>query len=137
MDAEVLELAMGYVMALSSDQLRTVMTHCAALHAHSEGVETTVKALDNISRALRPGRRSPNEIIHDVARKHGMSFAELTGHSRRQKIVKARWEAMHLLRERTTLSLPQIARRLGLHDHSTVIHGLRRYRADGGFAAEA
>lgn len=137
MDPEAMELAMGCVMILSTDQLRALIAHCAALHAHSEGVETTVRTLENVSRALRPTRRSPNEIIHDVARKHGMSFAELTGHSRRQKVVKARWEAMHQLRERTTLSLPQIARRLGLHDHTTVIHGLRRYRADGEIAAEA
>jgi chromosomal replication initiation ATPase DnaA len=51
----------------------------------------------------------------------------LTGPSQQERLLRARWEAMARLRD-VGLSSPAIGGLLG-RDHSTVLHGLRRYEA--------
>lgn len=72
-------------------------------------------------------RTSAREIIADVAAQHRLSVAELLSPTRAFRISHARQHAMWELRQRTALSLPQIAGRLGLKDHTTVCHGLRAH----------
>ncbi|KKC27458.1 hypothetical protein WP12_03325 [Sphingomonas sp. SRS2] len=43
--------------------------------------------------------------------------------------TRARWAIMWAARKSIGLSTPQIGRRLGGRDHTTVIHGLRRAEA--------
>lgn len=121
MDDDELAQAMGFVVQLAPDQLRLVMAHCAGLHAFTEGVTATQSVLATISAALPT---NPSEVIADVARRHGVTVADLVGPSRKRPMVEARWEAMRELRTRTGLSLKQIAGRVGRHDHTTVRHAL-------------
>jgi len=66
-------------------------------------------------------------IIRDVAKKHGLSVAELIGPARSRWIAWPRFEAAHQLRTELGWSLPQIGRRLGDRDHTTALNMLRRY----------
>ena len=51
---------------------------------------------------------------------------ELMSHRRTAAVVWPRHIVMHMARQYTTLSLPQIGQRLGGFDHTTVLHGVQR-----------
>lgn len=69
----------------------------------------------------------PKEIVREIASKHGLTMDEILTETKAHRIAHARQEAMYELRQRTSLSLPAIARRLNLLDHSTVHYGLRAH----------
>ncbi len=72
-------------------------------------------------------------IMSMVAQKHGMTVTELVKRTNQRRVAWARqevmWMARHLKRRDGTFrySYPYIARRLGLQDHTTVIHGVRQH----------
>jgi chromosomal replication initiation ATPase DnaA len=68
-----------------------------------------------------------NRIARAVAKAHGLSFHEMISPRRHANIVRARQHAMWELRKNTSLSLPQIARIIGVGDHTTVLHGCRMH----------
>lgn len=68
-------------------------------------------------------------IIRDVAKKHGLTVAELVGDARSRWIAWPRFEAAHQLRTELGWSLPQIGRRLGDRDHTTILNALNRYES--------
>lgn len=70
---------------------------------------------------------NPEEIIKEVAGRHGLTAADLRSDTRRRAISRPRQEAMWELRKRTKLSFPQIARRLNRTDHTTAIHAVRAH----------
>jgi len=59
--------------------------------------------------------------------KHGLTLGELLSHRRQRKIVIARQEAFWRLSKETSLSLPEMARRLGGFDHTTALHAIRKH----------
>lgn len=71
-------------------------------------------------------------LAGEVCATHKITLAELTGHSTAQRLVQVRhefmWKARAMTREdgRPRFSFPQIGRFLG-RDHTSVIHGMRRY----------
>ncbi len=77
----------------------------------------------------RPQAR-PEAILQAVARHFGVSLEDLRGHHRDKKVVVPRQIAMYLLREDARLSLPEIGQMLGGRDHSTVMHGCEKVRAE-------
>lgn len=64
-------------------------------------------------------------IIQSVADFYGLKAEDITGPARRREIVVPRQIAIHLTRELTSLSLPQIGAAFGNRDHSTILHSLR------------
>jgi len=92
-------------------------------------------ACPNLCGAYMPPRaKTPSQIIAEVAAKHGLTVKEITSRNRTWRVSHPRQEAMYELYTRTKLSLPQVARKLGLTDHSTVMHGIRAHEARGGGA---
>lgn len=67
------------------------------------------------------------DIILEVADRHGVSVAALRGVGRRAAFVRARQEAMFLLKTRCALSLNAIGRLIGGRDHSTVFYGIESH----------
>lgn len=81
---------------------------------------------------IPPQGKSSQDILKAVAWRHDMSIADMLSPSRQKRYVRARWEAMHLLRNTpkvggTKRSLPEIGRQMGGLDHTTIIFGLRKY----------
>lgn len=72
---------------------------------------------------------TPTQIIAYVAAKHGLTVDDLKGPSQLHRIAHVRQEAMWELRQRTKLSLIQIARRVGRTDHATAHHGILAHEA--------
>lgn len=77
------------------------------------------------------GRRGlqPDDIKRLVAQAFGVTVDDINGASRSKGIVLARQVAMHLIRELTGASLPEIGRQFGGKDHTTVVHACRKIKA--------
>src|SRR5271166_6324542 len=71
---------------------------------------------------------------------YGVPISSLFAERRTKDIVKPRHIAMYLAKELTPRSLPDIGRRIGGRDHTTVLHGVRKIDAlikrDPSLAAE-
>lgn len=72
------------------------------------------------------------KIVREVSRKHGVSIIDILSTRRCREYVEARYEAMYRMRHETTMSYPQIGRRLGGRDHTTVLHGVREHARRNG-----
>jgi len=78
--------------------------------------------------SLRNGVVSAREILQEVSRETGYSIGDLLGPRRTAPIVKARHEAIwRIATRRPDMSLPEIARRMGGRDHTTILHAIRSY----------
>ena len=88
-------------------------------------VEVAKKALQNMineSEGKKPREITVSLIQKIVAEHYEISIDKLNSKKRTQVIAFPRQIAMYLSRELTDLSLPQIGKRFGGRDHSTVIH---------------
>lgn len=66
-------------------------------------------------------------IAMEVAAKHRVRFSDMLSVRRTRAAVAARQEAFWRCREETSMSLPAIGRMFGGRDHTTVMHGIRKY----------
>jgi chromosomal replication initiation ATPase DnaA len=72
-------------------------------------------------------KRHPMVVIQRaVAAAYGIEFAELLSPRRTKKFVRPRQVAMYLCSKLLPVSLPQIGRRFGDRDHTTVLHAIRK-----------
>lgn len=82
----------------------------------------------NKTTKLRP--TSPKQIVEKVAKYYQLSPKELRSKSRISNIKTARQVAMYILSKDLKLSTNKIATEVGVKDHSTVIHGIRKIDQD-------
>ncbi|WP_323760673.1 chromosomal replication initiator protein DnaA [Maricaulis sp.] len=91
--------------------------------------------MDVVSTALRElslsseRRLTVDEIQKVVATHFGITTADICSKRRTQVVVRPRHIAMYLAKTLTTRSLPDIGRRFGGRDHSTVIHAVSKVTA--------
>jgi len=93
------------------------------------GQEITLeKAQDALSDILRASDRkvTVEEIQRKVAEHFNIRMSDMIGPKRQRSIARPRQVAMYLSKSLTTRSLPDIGRRFGGRDHTTVMHGVRR-----------
>lgn len=79
--------------------------------------------------AARPQRKTVAEIQKVVAAHYGLTQMELISDRRARYVARPRQVAMWISRQITTRSMPDIGRRFGNRDHTTVLHALRRIEA--------
>ena len=82
----------------------------------------------NKSSKLRPV--SPKQIVEKVAKYYDLPVKELTGKSSVSHIKTARQIAMFLLSKELNLSTNKIAAEVGVKDHTTVMHGVKKIESD-------
>jgi chromosomal replication initiation ATPase DnaA len=90
---------------------------------------------------VAPSKRITVDMVkRQVAERYGVSQSDLESKSRKREVVRPRQVVMYMARQLTDQSFPQIARRLGPRDHTTVLHGDRliakMVAEDSAFAAE-
>ncbi len=66
------------------------------------------------------------EIQRKVSEHYNIRFADIIGPRRYQTVTRPRQIAMYLAKQLTARSLPEIGRRFGGRDHTTVMHSVRR-----------
>ena len=93
------------------------------------GREITLElAQDCLADILRASDRkvTVEEIQRKVSEHYNIRFSDIIGPKRVRVIARPRQVAMYLAKQLTTRSLPEIGRRFGGRDHTTVMHGVRR-----------
>jgi chromosomal replication initiator protein len=73
-----------------------------------------------------PGRIKIDDILKIVGRHFNVAKADLLSPRRARTVVVPRQIGMYLAKKLTTRSLPEIGRRFGGRDHSTVLHAVRK-----------
>ena len=66
------------------------------------------------------------EIQRKVSEHYNIRLSEMIGPKRVRNYARPRQVAMYLAKQMTSRSLPEIGRRFGGRDHTTVMHGVRR-----------
>jgi chromosomal replication initiator protein len=89
-------------------------------------IERIDEILGHIYRSGEPKRVRIEDIQRVVARHYNVSKTELLSNRRTRTIVKPRQIAMYLAKVMTPRSLPEIGRRFGGRDHTTVLHAVRK-----------
>lgn len=78
---------------------------------------------------LRPRRTLIHEIQIAVAKRFEIPLFEMTSDRRAKEVSRPRQVAMYLSKNFTKNSLPEIGRRFGNRDHTTVMHAIKRIAA--------
>jgi chromosomal replication initiator protein len=102
-------------------------------HATLTGAPLTVEAAEvairDLIRAHEPKRVKIEDIQKLVATHYSVSRADILSSRRTAVVVKPRQVAMFLAKTLTMRSLPEIGRRFGGRDHTTVLHAVRKIEA--------
>ncbi|WP_207470141.1 chromosomal replication initiator protein DnaA, partial [Paracoccus fontiphilus] len=69
---------------------------------------------------------SIDDIQRRVAEHYNIRLADLIGPKRARNVARPRQIAMYLSKQLTSRSLPEIGRRFGGRDHTTIMHGIRK-----------
>jgi chromosomal replication initiator protein len=89
-------------------------------------IERVDELLVHLVGAGEPKRVRIEDIQRIVARHYNVSRQELVSNRRTRVIVKPRQVAMYLSKTMTPRSFPEIGRRFGGRDHTTVLHAVRK-----------
>ncbi|MCO6187393.1 chromosomal replication initiator protein DnaA [Rhizobium sp. L1K21] len=89
-------------------------------------IERVDELLAHLVGAGEPRRVRIEDIQRVVARHYNVSRQELVSNRRTRVIVKPRQIAMYLSKTLTPRSFPEIGRRFGGRDHTTVLHAVRK-----------
>jgi len=112
-NARVLEVALMLLFAFGSLMRREIT------------LDLTQECLADI---LREASRkvTVDEIQRKVSEHYNIRLADLIGPRRYKTVARPRQIAMYLAKQLTSRSLPEIGRRFGGRDHTTVMHSVRR-----------
>ncbi len=99
-------------------------------HATFSGARLTVEmaeaAIHDLIRTREPRRVKIDDILKLVAAHYNVSRPDLLSSRRTAVVVRPRQVAMYLAKVLTLRSLPEIGRRFGGRDHTTVLHAVRK-----------
>lgn len=113
----------------SMRELEGAVNTLAAVAASRLSVLTVDEAQGLLGPALRGGperRITVDEIQKTVAEHFTLKQADLLSERRTRSVARPRQIAMYLCKQHTTRSYPDIGRRFGGRDHTTVLHGVRK-----------
>jgi chromosomal replication initiator protein len=103
-------------------------------------MELAERELRDLVRPVELKRVRIEEIQRIVARHYNVSRSDLLSSRRTANVVRPRQIAMYLAKTLTLRSLPEIGRRFGGRDHTTVLHAVRKIESligtDTALAAE-
>jgi chromosomal replication initiator protein len=103
-------------------------------------LEMAEREMRDLIRPVEPKRVRIEDIQRIVARQYNVSRADLLSSRRTANVVRPRQVAMYLAKILTLRSLPEIGRRFGGRDHTTVLHAVRKIESlagnDSAFAEE-
>ena len=110
------------------------------LTAQPVTLEMAEREMRDLIRPAEPKRVRIEDIQRVVARQYNVSRSDLLSSRRTANVVRPRQVAMYLAKVLTLRSLPEIGRRFGGRDHTTVLHAVRKIENlagnDSAFAEE-
>jgi chromosomal replication initiator protein len=100
----------------------------ASLTSSEPSLELAQGVLQSLLPNAAEARVTPDLVVAVAAEYFDITPDEIRSSNRSRPLVSARQMAMYLCRELTDLSLPEIGRRFGGRDHSTVLHANNKIR---------
>jgi chromosomal replication initiator protein len=104
--------------------LNRVVAH-SQLVGRAITLESTQEVLHDLLRAS-DRRISIEEIQKKVAEHFNIKLAEMSSARRSRQVARPRQVAMYLAKQLTSRSLPEIGRKFGGRDHTTVMHAVKK-----------
>jgi chromosomal replication initiator protein len=104
--------------------LNRIVAH-ATLVGRPVTLETTQEVLHDLLRA-NDRRVTIEEIQRKVAEHFNIKISEMQSARRARAVARPRQVAMYLAKQLTSRSLPEIGRKFGGRDHTTVMHAVRK-----------
>ncbi|TPV97688.1 MAG: Chromosomal replication initiator protein DnaA [Beijerinckiaceae bacterium] len=98
----------------------------ASLNGAPLSMETAERAIRDLVRTPEPKKIKIEDIQKLVASHFNVSRADILSSRRTATVVRPRQIAMYLSKLLTPRSLPEIGRRFGGRDHTTVLHAVRK-----------
>jgi chromosomal replication initiator protein len=89
-------------------------------------IETVEHIIRDLMRGIEPRRIKIEDILRVVSKHFGVSRSDILSQRRHRSIVWPRQIGMYLAKTLTQRSLPEIGRRFGGRDHTTVLHAIRK-----------
>ncbi|MDF1732540.1 MAG: chromosomal replication initiator protein DnaA [Minwuia sp.] len=111
------------VRELEGAMKRVIAYH--ALMGRAISLEMVQEVLADVLRA-NARKVSIDDIQRKVAEHYNIRMAEMSSARRARAVARPRQVAMFLAKRLTSRSLPEIGRKFGNRDHTTVLHGVRR-----------
>jgi chromosomal replication initiator protein len=105
--------------------LNRLLAH-SKLTGQSVTLEMAEREVRDLIRPQDPKRVKIEDIQRVVARQYNVSRSDLLSSRRTANVVRPRQVAMYLAKTLTLRSLPEIGRRFGGRDHTTVLHAVRK-----------
>ena len=97
----------------------------ASLMGREITLDMTQECLADILRA-NDRKVSIEEIQRKVAEHYNIRLSDMIGPKRVRTVARPRQIAMYLAKQMTSRSLPEIGRRFGGRDHTTIMHGVKK-----------
>ena len=89
-------------------------------------LESAEAIMRDLVQGVEPRRIKIEDILRIIARHYAVSKADILSERRHRSIVWPRQIGMYLAKQLTARSLPEIGRRFGDRDHTTVLHAIRK-----------
>jgi chromosomal replication initiator protein len=89
-------------------------------------IEMAERSIRDLVRIAEPKRVKIEDIQKIVAQHYNVSRSDILSSRRTATVVRPRQIAMYLAKTMTLRSLPEIGRRFGGRDHTTVLHAVRK-----------
>ena len=83
-------------------------------------------AIRDLVHGIEPRRIKIEDILRIISRHYGVSKGDILSQRRHRSVVWPRQIGMYLAKQLTSRSLPEIGRRFGNRDHTTVLHAIRK-----------
>ncbi len=106
----------------------TITKLFVACHMSNEPitVDRAEKEIRDLMRGIEPRRIRIEDILRVVSKHYGVTRGDILSKRRHRSIVWPRQIGMWLAKTLTARSLPEIGRRFGGRDHTTVLHAVRK-----------
>ena len=105
--------------------LKKIMAFCLLSHS-APNMAIAQSAINDITNENQPLPLLIDKILLEVSREFEISIDEMCSKKRLEKYTHARQVAMYIMREITSMSLPEIGKQFSNRDHSTVHHAIER-----------
>ena len=128
---KVIPGVLEFIAAKLSTDVRTLEGALNRVFAFADltGADITMElAQEALSDLIRSADRKVtiDEIMKRTCEHYNIRQSDMIGPSRARNVARPRQMAMYLCKKLTTRSLPEIGRKFGKRDHTTILHGVRR-----------
>ncbi|MGB1076863.1 MAG: chromosomal replication initiator protein DnaA [Bdellovibrionales bacterium] len=128
---EIPDAVLEFLALKVTSNIRELEGALNRIAAHSEiskvpvTLETTQNVLQDLLRS-HDRRITIDEIQRRVAEHYNLKVADMHSARRSRNVARPRQVAMYLAKQLTARSLPEIGRKFGGRDHTTVMHAVRK-----------